>query len=781
MGDGLRRRRGVGCGVAMLAGLVILPWPARGQILFQEQGARLGNLPVTTHFGMCAGDLNGDGFEDIYHGRHKLAVPLCTINNGAGTFTIPNPNAIGPRNGRDRHTPELIDFDNDGDKDIYEPCGQDLPYELWQNDGTGLHYVDLWLGLNPQYVIGRARSAAFFDWNDDRYPDMFTVIGRGSLASTLSENLGGTGAFVGRNAESGLDWLPDSRNEAHGSADAADYDNDGDMDFFLCNAFENGYTPGEADSRSKLFRRAAGGPFADVLGTALSEAVRYSVASARWGDYDNDGDLDLYVARGTGERDYGGLDSADGANLAQPTRLEFFTRVNTFWGDAEDAVSVAVDGATTVTLDLVSDFRDFIPPLNLNEIFLGPAGVHPAALPAVLNLADLVMTGEPARTQTGTYLWLDQTTGRLEYRNVMADTGTNGFRTSAWVGAKPAAHVEDCCAVARRRPAAVSSAAPPPDDYYSTGTLVLDAGSFSALVLQNLEPNPLELADHLFRNEGNGSFTDVTAASGIADESNAVVAGWYDFDNDGDLDILVLNSQYDLPVNRPFLLYRNDGAAGFVDVAATAGFDTDLNAVITSIAVADYDRDGDLDFGLSYETGPLPNFQKRVKYYVNQSTGHHWLEVRLVGTQSNRDAIGAKLWLTTAEGLQYREQDGGFHAYGQDSMIVHWGLNQATTADLVIQWPMGGVQTLRNVTADQLITVTENTVFGDADGDGDVDLADVRVLQLCRTDSYDAANFVPPWDATAPPFRGSCRAMDSELDGDVDLTDYALFQAQLGR
>ncbi len=111
---------------------------------------------------------------------------------------------------------------------------------------------------------------------------------------------------------------------------------------------------------------------------------------------------------------------------------------------------------------------------------------------------------------------------------------------------------------------------------------------------------------------------------------------------------------------------------------------------------------------------------------------------------------------------------------------MHCGLNEATSADLVIQWPMGGVQTLRNITADQLITVTENTVFGDADGDGDVDLADFRVLQLCYTESYDAATFVPPWDPASPPFRGSCRVMDSERDGDVDLTDYTLFQAQLG-
>ncbi len=147
-----------------------------------------------------------------------------------------------------------------------------------------------------------------------------------------------------------------------------------------------------------------------------------------------------------------------------------------------------------------------------------------------------------------------------------------------------------------------------------------------------------------------------------------------------------------------------------MDVTATAGLLSELHSVVTSLGVADFDVDGDLDFVLAHEQGPPPRENGPPRYFVNQYDGsNRWLEVRLVGTVSNRDAMGAKLWLTTDAGVQYREQNGGFHTYGQDSMVVHFGTAADEQVDLTIRWSAGGVQTLHDLPTNQRVTVVELT------------------------------------------------------------------------
>ena len=122
-------------------------------------------------------------------------------------------------------------------------------------------------------------------------------------------------------------------------------------------------------------------------------------------------------------------------------------------------------------------------------------------------------------------------------------------------------------------------------------------------------------------------------------------------------------------------------------------------------AWGDYDNDGVLDLFVSNRRGN--NF-----LYRNNGNANHWLEVRLIGTRSNRAAIGTKVRVrATINGQsvwQMREVPGGDGTMGQNSLFVHVGLGNAVTADLVrIEWPSGTVQELHNVGAGKFLTVTE--------------------------------------------------------------------------
>jgi enediyne biosynthesis protein E4 len=208
--------------------------------------------------------------------------------------------------------------------------------------------------------------------------------------------------------------------------------------------------------------------------------------------------------------------------------------------------------------------------------------------------------------------------------------------------------------------------------------------------------------DLLYRNNGDGTFTKITDSPVVNDATWSGGSAWGDFDSDGDLDLFV--GGYD-GHNR---LYENDGTGTFVSID-TGIVVTDGNYTMGT-GWADYDNDGDIDL-----------FTARNNYYGgnnclyrNDGAGNNWLEVRCVGTVSNRSAIGARLRAKAHIGSSYlwqtREvssQTGGSNS-GQSSLLASFGLGDASTVDtLVVRWPSGIVQTLVSVGVNQILTVTE--------------------------------------------------------------------------
>jgi hypothetical protein len=200
--------------------------------------------------------------------------------------------------------------------------------------------------------------------------------------------------------------------------------------------------------------------------------------------------------------------------------------------------------------------------------------------------------------------------------------------------------------------------------------------------------------NRLFRNNGNNTFTDVSTQFGVADPTQSFSCGWLDYDNDADLDLYVANASSGIDK-----LYRNDGST-FTDVAAAAG--TNDNRHSACISIGDYNNDGFLDIYL------VNNGSENRLYKNNAGNGNKWVILKLRGVASNRSAIGTRVRVKTGSTNQIREVSGGSGGKGQNSLPVEFGLGSASTIDsLIVRWPSGTVQSFANVNPNVIYSLTE--------------------------------------------------------------------------
>jgi len=239
--------------------------------------------------------------------------------------------------------------------------------------------------------------------------------------------------------------------------------------------------------------------------------------------------------------------------------------------------------------------------------------------------------------------------------------------------------------------------------------------------------------DELHRNDGNGNFTDISVASNMADPQQSWSAAWNDYDNDGWMDALVGASSPDDGMHR---LKRNNGDGTFSDVTAGSGWDANTSLNIEHVSY-DFDNDGFTDvmgggnkimfnngnmtfspanYGFSEGSiGDLNNdgfldIRTGTTVHFNNGNNNNWIKIHLQGIASNYNGIGARVEIYGDWGKQIRDVRSGDGFGYMNTLNVHFGIGQATEIDsLIIKWPSGQIDNVPNPTINEPITIVEGS------------------------------------------------------------------------
>jgi hypothetical protein len=470
-----------------------------------------------------------------------------------------------------------------------------------------------------------------------------------------------------------------------------DYDDDGWPDLYISN-----HLP--ASTKSLLYRNE-GGRFSFPRVMANGD-----LHGAAWGDFDGDGALDLFVA--------GGNDTPYGP--AYPNLLFHNER-----GDLTDVAATAgVDEAAGRAWGGTwADFNNdglldllVVNYFTSNDLFLNEGG---GTFRNVAKFAGIAEADPGAENEVGTLCasWGDYDgDGDVDLVSVAIHSGIALFRNNGdgtFVDvAQEASVVTNGSLGTEADPRGPTACAW--GDYDNDSDLDLFVGVLTDGSSRNL----------LFQNQGNGTFVEVAAPARLARAAATRAAMWADFDNDGDLDLYVVNEAFDDAEKAVRgdaygwnSLYMNEGDGTFsevgADAAGTAGFPTVHEG---TAAIADFDNDGFIDILVCNQRSAdgYPLYLRRNLLLRNSGNGNNWLELRLRGTVSNPGGVGAKVYLTAGNKEQFRERAGESHTFAQNSTIIHFGLADAAKADrVVVKWPSGTTQILTDVAANLVLTVTE--------------------------------------------------------------------------
>ena len=487
-------------------------------------------------------------------------------------------------------------------------------------------------------------GGAFLDYDNDGNLDLYLV--NSAAPSALFRN-NGDGTFMDVTAAAKVN---NQGSYGHGVA-CGDVDNDGYVDIYVTNFGAN-----------RLYHNNGDGTFTDVTAQAGVGDPRWS-SSATFFDYDSDGYLDLYVVNYVNYR----LDGSAPICLENPAfrateKVRGYCHPKHFEGASDRLYRNNGDGTFTDTTD-VANIRD------PGGMFLGK-GLGVVA-------ADFDADGNPdlyvANDDTPNYLFYNKGDGTFAEIAILT-----GCAYSADGVAQAGMGVDT-------------------GDYNGDGFLDLFVTNFS------YETNTL------YRNNGDGTFTDVSYKARLGEESYLFLGfgtGFFDPDNNGALDIFVANGHIFptveqttdvLSYKQPNQLYWNQDDGTFVEMQFEG-----QDSVSRGTLFGDYDNDGDTDLLVT-------QLNDKVTLLRNENrTANNYLRLKLIGTRSNRDGIGARVTLTLRAESQTREVRRGYSYLSSNDPRLLFGLGERTLVDkLQIRWQSGVVQTLEDLAVNQEFVVTE--------------------------------------------------------------------------
>ena len=535
------------------------------------------------------------------------------------------------------------------------------PTTLPARADTGIQFVDVTqeAGIHWKHVDGRSgqkyfmetlgSGAAFFDYDADGDADLYFVnsaplpgyITEDTPTNCLYEN-NGDGTFTNVTETAGLG----DTGYGHGCA-VGDYNNDGQLDLYVTNYGSN-----------RLYRNNGDGTFTDITEIAGVAEPRWSTGCA-FADYDSDGNLDLYVVNyivfDIDENPWCGL---------KEKNIRAYCEPDNFPAQSDTLFRNNGDGTFT---DVTKS-----------------AGIHNTTGKGLG-----VVWGDYNNDGSPDIYVANDSTENLFYHN-------NGDGTFEEVGFMIGVALSEDGAAENGMGTAFG-------DWNNDGWLDLTVTNYA------------QQTNTLYHNDTDGFFTDATSTTRTA-QTTYPYLGWatafIDYDNDGYQDLFVANGHLhenlaELGQQGTYgqrnLLFRNNADGTFTEASETLGPGMNLEDVSRGATFADYDLDGDIDIVVT-NSNTVPRLLRN-----DGGNRKNWLQIRLIATHGSTEAIGTRVTITTGELTQTREVRSGDGYLSQRDLTLHFGIGDYEQVDNIeVQWQRGGKQIIQSVQANQVLSLKEN-------------------------------------------------------------------------
>jgi hypothetical protein len=489
-----------------------------------------------------------------------------------------------------------------------------------------------------------------------------------------------------------------------------DYDNDGWLDILLLSGSQLDGPPEEATNR--LYRNNRDGTFTDV--TERAGLRRAGWASAvTVGDFNNDGFDDIFITYWGQNVLY--RNNGDGT-FSDVTKKAGLLHPGTRWGSGCAFVDYDRDGHLDLFVAnyLEFDFKSVPKPgdnANCNWkgilVTCGPRGLPPGVPALYHNNGD------------GTFTDVSRKSGVLNAKGSYCMTAVAAdFDNDGWPDIYVACDSTPSFLLRNNhdgtfREIGLESGVALNEDGMEQAGMGLGIGDYNLDgSLDILKTHFADDTSILYRNDGKGNFEDVTIRVGLGVETRYVGwgAGIFDLDNDGNPDLVwVTGNVYPelearlptYPLKTPRVVFRNLGDGKFEELMEQAGPGIEAPHASRGCAFGDFDNDGDVDI-------LVINLNEPPSLLRNDVSGlGRWLKVKLIGSKSNRSAIGARVTAHYGGKTQAQEVLSQASFYSVNDLRLHFGLGAADKVDLDIRWPNGGKERIANVPAGRLVTIQE--------------------------------------------------------------------------
>ena len=488
----------------------------------------------------------------------------------------------------------------------------------------------------------------------------------------------------------------------------ADFDGDGYQDIYFVNGrdlYKRGITV-----RNALYRNNGDGTFTDVTEKAGVPGDAYGLGCV-WGDYDNDGFPDLYVTQygknilyhnngdgtftdvtekaGVGGSDFGTVfhTGATFFDYDRDGKLDLYVGGYANFGpNSQRTCTIGYSVVTSCRPTVYGGTPDVLYHNNGDGTFTNVTKVAKIFQPKGLNLS----VGAADYDNDG---WPDLFVANDGIEAYLYHNNHNGTFTEV----------------------AVTSGMALTSNGNAMAAMCISLGDYDNDGFLDLYISDFQLSsDHVWHNDGKGFFDEVSDKAGITVPTRNVLSfggGFFDYDNDGWVDLFIVNGHVypeveqvspDIHYKQINSLFHNDTHGNFTEVTRSSGDGFSTPYAGRGAAFADFDNDGNMDI-VAANNGDPP-----LVLHNSGGTGNHFLNFKLVGTKSNRDAMGARIKLTAGGISQIREIAGGGSYLSQSDLRAHFGLGRsAKAATIEVTWPSGGHQVFHDVEADKFYIIEE--------------------------------------------------------------------------